>query len=735
MDNQLFKYALAYAQLGWAIFPCRPGEKTPLTPHGVKDATRDESQIQAWWDRWPNANLAVACGEPSGVYVVDVDVSEKANGWSSLNGYEIPKTVRQDTPSGGAHFFFRTDNPPANKNSFLPGIDIRGTGYYVVLTPSLHPNGQRYTWSNDLSPWDIQSAEFPALFRPKTKPNVQQQASALPINADSNILRRASMYLATCDPAIQGAGGHDKLLWAATILVHGFLLSDADAYSLLVNEYNPRCVPSWDLGDPKDEKDFRRKVSEARRLGSHFQAGWLLDDPAYNSLEVTQETKDAARRLIENAEKAIQSYASTNIDDFLSPPGLLGEICEWIDSTAIKTQPMLTLGCVLAFCGVLFGRKVRDTGGTRTNLYCMGIADSTAGKNHAPNQIRRLCLEAGALDLLGGDDFASDSSIEARLEKNPATLFLCDEIGHLFAAIKSGLNQHTAKVISLLMKLYSTAGSVYSGREYADTDKRRTLIQPCCCIYGYSTLERFLEGLSPDELTDGWLSRCLVFHTVNNPDKTRNLIEAPVPHDLARKVNAWFGRQISRSAGDGNMDAFVNHYTTGIYARPPNQIIVPTQAEAETLFREFDNDCGKLGKKDKEIATLWYRAEENARRIALIIATSMDFHNPEVTPAIAVYSIALIRYLLKCFCEMVPWISTSIVDKKKHRVCAVIESTGVNGCSRREIARRTQYLARRERDEILLDLAEAGRIITEMISGGVRYWTTRNRAEFERGRL
>ena len=68
--------ALAYAVVGWPVFPCYwRGErrKRPMTEHGFEDASTDPVQIEAWWIRAPRA-ISVPTGLPSTFVVLDIDV-------------------------------------------------------------------------------------------------------------------------------------------------------------------------------------------------------------------------------------------------------------------------------------------------------------------------------------------------------------------------------------------------------------------------------------------------------------------------------------------------------------------------------------------------------------------------------------------------------------------------------------------------------------------------------------
>ena len=100
--------ALAYAGLGWHVFPvhgildgrctcgrtCKRAGKHPWTAHGLNDATDDKDKIKAWWREHPMANVGIATGA-SGLVVVDADVSNGKRGdetWREITIQHGPPT-------------------------------------------------------------------------------------------------------------------------------------------------------------------------------------------------------------------------------------------------------------------------------------------------------------------------------------------------------------------------------------------------------------------------------------------------------------------------------------------------------------------------------------------------------------------------------------------------------------------------------------------------------------------
>ncbi|MFN8534678.1 MAG: bifunctional DNA primase/polymerase [Dehalococcoidia bacterium] len=138
--------------------------KHPQTRNGVKDASTDPGRSQV--ERWrlsPDANVAIGTG--GDLVVLDVDV--RTGGFASLDELEakhgpLPKTVAAASGSGGRHFYFK---PPAgskvaSRQGFLPGLDLKGEGGYVLAPPSRNGNGP-YNWLEGQSPDDVDVAEMP----------------------------------------------------------------------------------------------------------------------------------------------------------------------------------------------------------------------------------------------------------------------------------------------------------------------------------------------------------------------------------------------------------------------------------------------------------------------------------------------------------------------------------------------------------------------------------------------
>jgi hypothetical protein len=125
--------------------------KHPLTKNGFKDATTDPGVIRGWWARWPNANIGIATGKKSGIFIMDID--PRHGGPASLGEHAAdPGTdLIVLTGGGGQHFYYAYDpkHPMESAIGVLPGIDVRGDKGYVVAPPSNHRSGGYYRWTHE----------------------------------------------------------------------------------------------------------------------------------------------------------------------------------------------------------------------------------------------------------------------------------------------------------------------------------------------------------------------------------------------------------------------------------------------------------------------------------------------------------------------------------------------------------------------------------------------------------
>jgi hypothetical protein len=157
---------LSLMNRGFRIFPCKPKEKKPAIMNWLEQATCDAERLSQWMEQFPDCNWAVACGERSGLWVLDID--GEAGLFSCLkmrreNGgknFQAINTLASRT-AAGYHLFFRYPEKAIIRNSagrLASGIDVRGEGGYALLPSSIHPSGHRYEWIDE----HAEIAEAPA---------------------------------------------------------------------------------------------------------------------------------------------------------------------------------------------------------------------------------------------------------------------------------------------------------------------------------------------------------------------------------------------------------------------------------------------------------------------------------------------------------------------------------------------------------------------------------------------
>jgi hypothetical protein len=159
--DRILEAALYYSEkLSFSVLPVGENKK-PLVPwkeFQTRRATADD--IQAWWKKWPAANVGIITGKISGVGVIDVD---EECGFEELEKHLPDSLVFPTAKSarGGKHYYFKVNGKPIPTTArFLPGVDMRGDGGYIIAPPSVRKEG-KYEWQDGLGMDDVEPPYLP----------------------------------------------------------------------------------------------------------------------------------------------------------------------------------------------------------------------------------------------------------------------------------------------------------------------------------------------------------------------------------------------------------------------------------------------------------------------------------------------------------------------------------------------------------------------------------------------
>ncbi|QDV53718.1 bifunctional DNA primase/polymerase [Gimesia fumaroli] len=662
MNNGLLQAALEYAGLGYAVFPLVPGDSKPLTKHGCLDATTDEDQIIEWWTQRPFANIGIST---EGLVVVDID--GESNEW--LNNSEIMEsltgTAASKTPRGGRHFIFRQPSEGEFRNTaskLAPKVDTRADGGYIVAPPSIREDGA-YQW---LETYELDEPKESLPVIPRWIVTKLQEATSERLNLGGD------------GEPIKHGKQHDTLF----------------RFGCLMRNY----------GSSYDEINAALQVMNATRCEKPGTVQ-AIEKIAESAAKYEPDQKGegyingAGDEFIEPKPKTAED-PGTFPDELLNVPGFIGDVMKYNLDGAFKPQPVLALAAAITLVGTLTGRKISDRFGTRTNVYCLGVCKSGGGKERARQVNKMILHDACAVKLIGPEGLASHAGLVSAVEKQNCLLLQLDEIGRMIKTMgNANSSPHLYNIATILMKMFTSSNSLYIGDAYADTDKNKTIDQPHVCLYGTTVPQSLYEGLTSENLTDGFLSRMMVFESANHDPRPKEVSIYDVPKGITAIAKTWF-----EFVPGGNLDK-----------QHPVTYVVDYDREAEEVFQQLEETAYQERAKGCDtVASMWTRTVEKARKLALIYACSENTQSPRVNEGASVWACDLSEYLTRKMIHIAAdWVSENPYDANTKKILRIIKTAGQKGITKSGLTRKTQGIRRKERDDIVITLKEGGDIREE----------------------
>ena len=707
----MLKAALDYARLGWHVFPtygiktlpdgkfqCQCGDegcKSPgkhpfhrLAPQGHHSATTDEATIRKWFSGEHKLNLAISL-EHSNLIAVDID--PRNGGLMTIEALEakhgeLVSDVLQLTAGGGEHRVF---SMPKNMGH-LPGklgngIDLKANGY-IVAWPSFGVSGVQYEWEASSDPLDgAIPSPLPDWMRDLAFDRIDvnvQPGSRFATEEQIQELQSALAFLSADDyhqwvnfgNALKALGAVGYQLW--------------DEWSRRSDKYDANQMGhkwrSFKSGSYNIESIFHEAMT----------AGWV------NPMCLSSQPKSSPESINLFSKKEIPSNFQGRL------PGVLGIVTDWINATSRKPQPDFAIQAALAFGSTVLGRRYVTTQRNWPSLYFLNIGKSASGKEHAKWAIEQLLEACELTHLIGPSGYTSDSGVLSTLHKQPCHVSIIDEFGKTLegASIKHGAR--AASTMKALMEVWGRCDGTIRPQGYSTFAMNASEVQklseksvrnPALTLLAMTTPETFYETVGSAAARDGFLNRFLMVESDIGRQAGQHVESIEIPEQIIEWA-AW-------AHGD---------FTVADISPVPTPTVIPFDAQALALFRDFEEECiGLMDDHDEAgLAEMFGRCNEIAMRISLVLACGCmaDVINED-------HASLSINYVRHHFKRIVHRLETVVADSEfeglMKQVLEMIRSAGEMGLTERELnksSRKFRAIDKRQKINVLDTLAFNGDI-------------------------
>lgn len=598
----------------WVV--CR-ADKVPLNPFTGKTASVTDAST------WSDYDTAVSCISPTNDLILGfvltssdplscIDLDNPEDPKHKLTAEEIAKahTLHQQifhqfnsyserSPSGKGLHIWVVGTVPTNKKNSKACVEIYSHSRFITITG----------WSHHAVPIADRNSLLNSLW--------EQMGGTKPVEPTSIIDGPETLDdWAICNKAAQGANGNGELfqrLYQGQY--EGQTQSEADlslcniiAFYTDSREQVGRIFRASALGQRK----------KAQRDDYLFHETWGIVTKAFDRkgpmLADIQNCIVESKQREEESQDEIDSDEPTPVDWMkLAPPGLMGEVANFIYKNAYNPMPEVAVAASIAYIAGICGRSWNYSN-TGLNQYIILLAETGQGKEAAAQGMDRLTHEViktmpafGA--FIGSAGIASAEALLKQLSETPCFLSHKGEFGMWLQKITGKYaRQNEINLRGMLLDLYTKSGYTQTlrGNIYSDRSKNVPNIpSPAFTLFGDSTQQEFYKALDEDNIGEGLVSRFTTIQcNASRPSFNSNHGKTPIDPEMITKIKrlADLAFQLEKLA----------------------PITVQETPDAHKSQHDYREEClDKLWSDNQSpIGKIWSRAHLRVLRIAALAAVS-----------------------------------------------------------------------------------------------------------------
>jgi hypothetical protein len=680
--------------------------------------------------------------------VIDIDVHDpEKNGYESLAKLESAIGFKLDdacgakvtSPSGGMHYYFTKPSDVSFGKVFTkeyPGIDfINGKGKQVIAADSRHDSyAGIYRINEDATLLEIphKLIEHLQAIRAKKEPKPSASPSFFDWSeraGDEFNTTLKGLYKLMGEMQARGYTFTNRGDYYAWNRPGKTTNSDCSGHIGKKSNAGNYQLTAFTLSDDNFASGESMTIFYAYASLCHSGDGRVAAMALYdlgfaqngNDADLTEFFKSIPKHTPEppkpkiNVEEVLKEIATKRpkrpalSDKELYPPGLLGDIVRYVVDTARFEHPEMALASTIAFAGMILGRRVMAIDDTRPNIYCLSIAESGVGKNHARKTIKRI-MTACHIEI-PSEGAASATGLVKSLVRNPSIVLQIDEAGMEFKAMRNPRSP-MAEIGKQLSELFTSSSDMFTYRSYADVQNEVRVDQPHLSINATTTEKSLYKGgVSSDDIEQGLFGRFLLFRPkLMDPPERFDIEVQPIPDAIVAGICSWWEYTPWRIPAGSNM-----------LPEHPEPMVVPFSESARKRYREYAMAIKeRLDNEDELVRAVWRRSKEKTSRLALIHACMKSGKRDGIVidKDSMDWGIAISNYSTR---GMVYDMGEAMVETAYQDNCRkFLKSIPDSGIYWSALSKKNDSLPPKERKSIRDDLAELNLITVDPVETGGR---------------